>query len=90
MGGGDGEELAVAGCCGRAVGTGDEAVAVAVGGKQRRRDQDHRVVAGARRRDDCRDRLGVTDHELMEELLREWWRHAVSVDGGADAALTAR
>ena len=43
--GGDGHELAVAGRRRHAAGPGQEGVAV--GGEERRRDQDHRIVAGA-------------------------------------------
>ena len=70
-----------------AAGPGHEAVAV--GREERRRDEDQRIVAGARRLDDRRDRRGVADHESMEQLLG-------SVGGmgppstSADAALTPR
>ena len=64
--------------------------ALAVGCEERRRDQDHRVVAGARRVDDRRDRGGVADHELMKQLLGERRRHGATIERGADTALTPR
>ena len=79
--GGDGHELAVAGRRRDAPGPGQEAVAV--GGEERRRDEDHRVVAGARRLDDRRDRRGVADHELVDQLLG-----GVAACGSVEAALT--
>ena len=65
--GGDGDELAVAG--GRRDAAGPRQEAVAVGREQRRGDEDRRVVAGARRLDDRRDRRGVADDELVDELV---------------------
>ena len=82
--GGDGHELAVAGRRRHARRPGPGAVAV--GGEERRRDEDHRVVAGARRLDDRGDRRGVADHESMEQLLGVRRRHAATIDG----ALTRR
>ena len=64
--GGDGHELAVAGRRRDALGPGQEPVAV--GCEQRRRDEDQRIVAGARRLDDRRDRRVVADHEPAEQL----------------------
>ena len=81
--GGDGDELAVASRRRQAPGPGHEALRV--GCKERRRDQDRRVVAGAGRGDDRLDRGGVTDHELMKQLGR---RHGASIETGADTALT--
>ena len=57
----------------------------AVGGEQRRGDEDHRIVAGARRLDDRGDRRGVADDELMEQLLGMGRRHAATIESGADS-----
>ena len=86
--GGDGHELTVAGRRRHSPGPGHETVPV--GCEERRRDQDRRVVAGARRLDDRCDRGGVTDHELMKQLLGERRRHGASIERGADTALTPR
>ena len=74
--GGDGDELAVAGGRRDAPGAGQEPVAV--GREQRRRDEDQRVVAGARRLDDRRDRRVVADHEPAEQVPGAW-RHATTI-----------
>ena len=60
---------------------------VAVGREQRRRDEDQRIVAGARRLDDRGDRRVVADHEPAEQS-RVRRRHAATIAGGADTALT--
>ena len=57
----DGDELAVAGGRRDALGPGQQPVAV--GREERGGDQDLRVVAGARRFDDRRDRRIVADHK---------------------------
>lgn len=84
--GGDGDELAVPGRGGQVKRPGQQAVAV--GGEQHRRDEDHRVIARPRRLDDRRNRRGIADRQLMNQLLGETERHARSVHGAADTSLT--
>jgi len=81
---GDRHELAIASGRGDVSGALEEAVAV--GGEERRGDEDGRVVAGARRLDDRRDRLGVAGGEPVDEVFGG--RHAATVEEGADTALT--
>ena len=81
---GDRDELAIA--RGRGDGAGALQEAVAVGGEERRGDEDGRVVARARGLDDRRDRLGVAGGEPVDELFGG--RHAATVEQGADTALT--
>ncbi len=83
---GDGHELALAGACRHSGGPGHEVLGV--GGEECRRDEDHRVLAGARGVDDCGGSGGVTDHELVEKVLWERRRHGATVEQGADTALT--
>ena len=61
---GDGHELTVAGRRGHSPGPRHETISV--GSEERRRDQDHRIVAGPRRLHYRGDGRGITDHELME------------------------
>lgn len=89
VGGRDGHELAVASR--RRQGSRPGEKIVPLGSREERRgDQDHRLVAGARPLDDGGDRCGVADRELMEQVLWEGMRHGVSVQSGADSALTPR
>ena len=85
---GDGHELAVAGRRRDALRAGQEPISV--GCEQRRRHEDHRIVARARRVDDRRDRRVVADDESVEQLPCVGRRHAATIPGGADAALTPR
>src|SRR4051812_18213812 len=85
--GGDDHELTVPGGARDGGGSGEQGVKVG-GRKQRRRDQDRRVVAGARLLDDGGDRRGVTDGESMELMLRERRRHGATFALGADTTLT--
>ena len=86
--GGDRDELAVAGR-GRDLGR-PRQQAVGVGGEQGRGDEDERVVARARRRDDRGDRRVVADHETAEQVAGLGRRHGATIPGGADAPLTPR
>ena len=62
--------------------------AVAVGGEERRRDQDRRIVAGSRRLDDHGDRRGVAEHESVEQLLGVRGGMGPASRSGADTSLT--
>jgi len=82
----DGDELAVARRRGDLPGARDEVVAA--GSEERCRDEDRRVVAGARGLGDLRDRVGVAGHQPMQQVLGERRRHVASIERGADTALT--
>jgi hypothetical protein len=82
----DGHELTLAGRRRYCPGAGEKTVFV--DGKERRSHEDDRVVAGAGRLDDRRDCGGVTDHELMKQVLGERRRHGTSIESGADTTLT--
>jgi hypothetical protein len=85
----DGHELAVASRGRPGSGPGEKIVLFG-GGEERGGDQDDRLLAGARPGHDGCDRRSVADHELMEQILGERWRHGGSVQKGADTALTPR
>jgi hypothetical protein len=85
----DGYELAVA-SRGRDGACAGEKLVLFGGGKERGSDQDHRLGTDARPGHDGCDRRSVADHELMEQVLGERWRHGGSVQRGADTALTPR
>src|SRR4051794_26785894 len=85
---GDGDELTVARRRRNALRPGQEPVAV--GGEQRRRNEDQRVVARARRGEDRGDRRVVAHHEPAEQLPWVCWWHGATIPGRPDAALTAR
>ncbi len=71
--GGDRHELAVAGGGRGELGPGEEPGRVRR--EQRRRDEDPRIVADARRRDDRGDRLLVAHHEPAEQVSCAYRRH---------------
>jgi hypothetical protein len=82
----DGSELPIAGRRGQRRGSGHERDSVR--GEQRRRNQDHRIVADPRLLDDGFDRSGVTNHELVDQLLTAGRWHAEIVGASADTSLT--
>jgi hypothetical protein len=74
MGARDGHELAVASRGRQGPGPGEKIVLLG-SREERRGDQHRRLVAGARPVDDGCDRCGITDHELMQQVLWGRWRH---------------
>src|SRR4051794_1498533 len=85
VGGGDGDELAVAGGGGNRLRPCEQSVAVRR--EQRRRDEDQRVVARGRLGDDRGDRRVVAHHEPAEQVRCV---HVTTLEIAADTALTPR